>query len=258
MRMEIYKFLPVGTSISLLLFITIVSLEPSLLPFSFGQNSTSLDLFPANSEPYGLLYEEHLINYYKYILPIPLDRNPIHNSTVDCNYGQNTSDSKIFYLNGNEGGETVKTCTIPEGLGLFIPIITVEISTAELNEQKNRTYSINELDGAAKDDQDSVDLNLLYLKINDKEYSSDELTKFRIHTKKFEITFPENAIFGAIAGPATSVADGYHIITHPLSAGNYTIQFKGALGCFGSVCLEPSFVTDNTYHILVTKQGHEQ
>ena len=210
-----------------------------------AQNSTSVDLFPVTSKPYGLSYEDHLMNYNKYILSIPVDKNPAEDPTGErCTYGQDTSNSSLFYLNGNSGGVTEKTCAIPEGLALFIPLITVEASAAE-----NPGATITDLHEIAKDDQDSV--NSLYLKINDKEFKYEDLLKYRTHTKDFQVTFPENAFFGAPPGPTTVVADGYHVITEPLAAGNYTIQFKGSLVCLEADCTEPIFATDNIYKLIV-------
>lgn len=224
--------------------IIIVAIVPHLM-ISLAQDNVSVDLLPATSKPYGFSYEEHLMNYNKYILSIPVDKSPAEDPTGErCTYGQNTSKSSIFYLNGNSGGVTVKTCKIPEGLGLFIPLITVASSTAE-----DPNATIEELHATAKHDQDNV--NSLYLKINDKEFTYEDLLKYRTHTEDFQVTFPENAFFGVKPGIATVVADGYHIITEPLTGGNYTVQFKGSLVCLGVDCTEPIFATDNTYKLIV-------
>jgi hypothetical protein len=90
---------------------------------------------------------------------------------------------------------------------------------------------VDDLDRLAKKDQDSV--TSLDLKIGDKEYSFDDLKKYRIHTRDF----PENAIFGATAGPSKAVADGYHVLTNQLQKGNYTINYRGSLICPGNDCL---------------------
>jgi hypothetical protein len=216
-----------------------------ILPTAFGQDTNSVELLPMGDKPYGLNYEDHVINYQKYILSIPLDKSPGSDTTGElCTYGQDAANSTIFYLNGNPGGEVTRTCTIPSGLGLFIPIITVEFSTAEA---PNTT--VEELHRLAKNDQDNV--KTLSLKINDKEFSYDELKKYRTHTRDFQVTFPENAIFGAKPGPSTAVADGFHVFTTPLSPGNYTVSFGGSLVCLGVDCTEPIFATKNTYKLTV-------
>jgi hypothetical protein len=91
----------------------------------------------------------------------------------------------------------------------------------------------------------------LYLKINDKEYNREALSKYRIHTGVFEVAFPKNAVFGASEGVSKVVGDGYYIITEPLAKGSYTIQYKSSLLCPGTDCLEPDFAEDIKYTIIV-------
>ena len=90
----------------------------------------------------------------------------------------------------------------------------------------------------------------MYLKINDKEYSRADLSKYRIHTGVFEVTFPKNAVFGATEGISKDVGDGYYVITGPLAKGTYTIQYKSSLICPGTDCLEPNFAQDVKYTII--------
>jgi hypothetical protein len=58
--------------------------------------------------------------------------------------------------------------------------------------------SIEDLNSLAKKDQDSV--TSLALSIGDKDYTFEDLKKYRVHTKDFEVAFPENGIFGATSG----------------------------------------------------------
>jgi hypothetical protein len=95
-------------------------------------------------------------------------------------------------------------------LGLFIPVMHFEKSDKEAPGS-----SVQDLDTSAKEDQDSV--NSLYLKIGDKAYNYQDLVKYRIHTDAFDVTFPDNAIFGVMKGGVSKVvADGFYIITEPL------------------------------------------
>src|SRR6266508_2868801 len=104
-------------------------------------------------------------------------------------WAQNASKS-VFYLIGNSGGKTIKTCKIPAGLGLLIPIIVVEASQAE-----TPGATIEDLNRIAKNDQDHV--TSLSLRINGTEYKYEDLLKYRTHTKDFDVIFPDNAEFGA-------------------------------------------------------------
>ena len=207
---------------------------------------SSVNIFPPESKPYGLSYEQHVKNFWKWIISIPQDKNPWGDQTGEnCAIGQlETNSSTLFYLSGNGGGKSERTCTLSAGKSLFIPVSPMEISDKEA---PNR--SIEELHKIAKKDQDSV--TSLYLKINDKEYTRQDLSNYRISTEEFEVTFPKNGIFGATEGISKAVADGYYVITQPLEKGNYTILYKSSLICPGTDCLQPNFAQDLNYKLIV-------
>jgi hypothetical protein len=71
-----------------------------------------------------------------------------------------------------------------------------------------------------------------------------------VHTSAFDVTFPDNAIFGASKGSSKAVADGYYVITEPLPKGNHTIQYKSSLVCAGTDCAEPNFAQDIKYTVI--------
>jgi hypothetical protein len=91
----------------------------------------------------------------------------------------------------------------------------------------------------------------LYIKIGDNEYNRADLSQYRIHTGVFEVTFPNNAIFGASQGISKAVADGYYVITEPLTKGTYNIHYASSLICPGTDCLQPNFAQDVKYTIIV-------
>ena len=153
-----------------------------------------------------------------------------------------STNSSVFYLAYNNGGISERTCKVPAGKALFIPVMQVENSDKEAPGS-----SIEQLDVSAKKDQDIV--NSLYLKIGDKEYNYQDLNKYRTHTDAFDIIFPDNGIFGVLKGGVSkAVADGRYVITEPLAKGTYTIHFKSSL-------LDPSnpdtnFAQDIKYTII--------
>jgi hypothetical protein len=44
----------------------------------------------------------------------------------NCANGQSGSNSSVFYLSGNGGGVSERTCKVPAGKGLFIPVSSME------------------------------------------------------------------------------------------------------------------------------------
>ena len=208
-------------------------------------DSNSVNIFSPESKPYGLSYAEHEKNFWKWSLAIPANENPVNDPTGEkCANGQSNTNSSVFYLSFNNGGKSERTCKVPAGKGLLIPVMQVEKSDKEMP-----GASVEELDTSAKKDQDSV--NSLYLKIGDKEYKYDDLIKYRTHTDVFEVVFPDKGIFGVIeGGPSKAVADGFYILTEPLTKGNYSIHFKSSLICLDPGCTEPNFAQDIKYNIV--------
>lgn len=221
-----------------------------MLLFSFlllpVKGSTSVNIFPPGSEPYGLPYAKHIENFWKWILSIPAKDNPINDLTGEkCATGQSNTNSSLFYLAFNNGGISERTCKVPAGKGLFIPVMQVE-----LTEKDVPGATIEELKLSAKTDQDSV--NSLYLKIGDKEYNFEDLRNYRTATDGFDINYADSGIFGIVeGGPTTGVADGYYIMTDPLQRGNYTVHYKSSLSCLEPGCAEPNFAQDIKYNIIV-------
>jgi hypothetical protein len=212
---------------------------------SLGQSNDSVKIFPLGSKPFGSSYDDYITNYWKFILSIPEPHNPAEDQTgQNCTEGQNLTSSKIFYLHGNSGGKTEKTCIMPAGLGLFIPILQGEFSKAEVPGS-----TVDKLHELAQKDQDSV--TSLSLTINGTQYQYADLVKYGVHTKEFQVYLPQDNILGVDAGDTIAVADGYQVITSPLSPGNYTIYFGGILPCLASDCEAPNFSTESIYHLIV-------
>ena len=121
-------------------------------------------MFPQGSKPYGLTQEQHIQNFWKWVISLPEDQNPWDDpSGKNCAKGQVGTNSSVFYLSGNGGGTSERVCTVPADKGLLIPVMVVEISDKEYP-----GATVADLASSAKQDQNSV--NSLYLKIDDKEY----------------------------------------------------------------------------------------
>ena len=192
---------------------------------SITSASNTLNIFAPGGKPYGLSYPEHIQNFWKWLVAIPAVNNPLNDGTgVKCATNQTNTNSSVFYLAPTDSGTGQdRTCKVPVGKGLFIPVMPEEISDKE-----SPGSSVTDLATAAKTDQDRV--NSLSLKIDNKEYTFDILTKYRTNTKPFELTFADKGPFGVDqGGNSKAVADGFYIITEPLTKGAHIIQFKSSV-----------------------------
>ena len=221
----------------------------SMLLFSVASSPVSalnsVNILPPGGKPYGLTYPQQIIKYWHWQIGIPAKDNPINDPTgAKCAVGQSNSSSPLFYLSFNNGGFTQRTCKVPAGKALFIPVMMVEWSQKEAPKD-----TAQDLIKAATADQDSV--NSLYLKIGDKEWKYPDLIKYRTHVGVFNVTFPDNGLFGIIhGGPTIAAGDGFYIMTQPLAKGTYPVHFKSSLICTQPDCVDPNFAQDITYTII--------
>jgi hypothetical protein len=227
-----------GIAIAFILVVGIIQFT-----ISIATASNSLNIFPPGVKPYGISYSEHMQNFWKWLLAIPSNASPLNDETGEkCSADQINTNSTVFYL-ATAIGKSERTCTVPVGKGLFIPVMMVEFSDKEMP-----GASVEELGQATKKDQDTV--NSLYLKIDNMEYKYDNLTKYRIHTEPFIATFPKEGIFGVTeSGNSTVVAEGFYVITEPLAKGNHTINYKSSVSP-DPTSTEPPYAQDVTYRII--------
>ena len=151
--------------LSILLFSTILSPVAGL---------NTVNILPPGGKPYGLIYADHIKNVWKWAIKTPANENAVNDPTgVKCATGQENTNSSVFYLAFNNGGTSQRTCKVPAGKALFIPVMQVESSDKELPKA-----SVADLSNSAKNDQDHV--NSLYLKIGDKSITSKTLTSIEL------------------------------------------------------------------------------
>ena len=133
------------------------------VPLMVRASSSSVNINPPNSKPYNLTYPDHAKNFWKWALEMPVSENPVTDQSGEkCANGQSNTNSSVFYLTFNNGGKSERTCKVPAGKALLIPVMQVEWSDKE-----SPGATVDDLRSAAKKDQDSV--NSLYLKIGDKD-----------------------------------------------------------------------------------------
>jgi hypothetical protein len=200
-------------------------------------------VFPINSKLYGSTYGEWSAKWWQWAISIPTAESPMLDGTGEkCTKSQ--TNPNVFFLFGAGGGQAECTCTIPAGKAIMIPILAVECSYAEFPQLKAEA----DLHKCAKDDQDtvlSVDLTVDGVNFRDLK------EKYRTHSNLFNVTFPENNIFG-VEPPRSSqaVSDGFFILLEPPTKGKHEIHFKGEQGSY-TVTSPQHYADDVKYNIIV-------
>jgi hypothetical protein len=146
---------------------------------------------------------------------------------------------KVVFLGATAGESVSRSCTLPAGTSILVPLINVECSRLEpppffgATPAERRTCA----EGIADD------FTTLFLTINGVPVGGD-LTRFRVQSQPFAFSPVEGNLFGIPPGTGGSVSDGYWALIGPLAPGTYDVSFGGSLS-------GTSFNTDTTYHLTV-------
>jgi hypothetical protein len=189
-----------------------------LAPMVMAAANQNPGVLPINSKPYGLSYGEWSIKWWQWAVSIPAATNPLIDTTGEfCGEGQS---GNVWFLAGTTGGSATRTCTIPAGKAIFLPIVNqfdcCEEGQTVDDMRKNVTYQI--------DNVTSMDFKLDGVPLQN-------LFSYRAPSPgTFELTLPDNNIFGVPAGVyGPTVSDGYYLMLAPLSRGQHTIDFAGSI-----------------------------
>ncbi len=209
-------------------------------------------VIPSTSVAYGRTYSEWSGAWQQWALSIPVVNHPLFDNG-DCSVGQSGPvwflGGKFCALNNPNCGTThvVRSCSVPAGKALYIPVLNAEWSVLEMNDPK---FQLADLRGLAASNIDGV-TNLSFTIDGAK---IPGLKKdFRIQSPAFVFTIPDDNLFNAVGeGPYPGgayfpgVDDGVYVMLAPLPVGPHLIHFHGSMPAF-------NFTLDITYHVTVAK-----
>jgi hypothetical protein len=190
-------------------------------------------IIPPNQEAYGTSYSELAGAWWDWAVNQPPDMNPILDETGEFahvgqneDYGQGKS---VFFLAGNFGGETVRSCTVPRGKALFFPIVNgLWIAPEEGNTEECR-QAVNEFVGWPTEMQCIID-----------GVPVEDIRAYRaqsppggspFHIQAGSLLESLDPGFYVPRGYVTgSVADGYWLLVKLGDGNQHVIEFSGTLG----------------------------
>jgi len=229
-------------AIPLFMFFLIFSVSLFVLPAHAVSNLT---VIPQNSSPFEKPYSNWTADWWKWYIETPFDNNHQSKDPSGASCDRNQS-GPVWFLSGSEKVPIEKTCVIPGGKAILVPILIVECSYVE---NKNEKTPEDLLRCAQSITNDMQGLKLKYDGIDIPKQQIGQ--EFRTETSPFIVNFPEMNVFLAQPpGLSTVVSDGYWIMFEAPPPGNYDIIFGG---CYGNpVIVDPTkFCQDVTYHLKV-------
>jgi hypothetical protein len=205
-----------------------------------GASSTVL---PPDAEVGGVDLAEWSARSWQWSFSLPPASNPFVDETGDwCGYGQS---GPVFFLAGAQGS-VERTCVIPEGVHVFVPLLGSECSTVEpppffgRDEAELRRCAIEAVDTA----EGAFDMGTMRLSVDGQDFT--DLSAYRVTTPRFSLWLPDDNFLGATSRVADSVADGYQVMLSPLSEGEHEVVFS----------VPGPQITTVTYQLMVVSGGY--
>ncbi len=181
-------------------------------------SSHILRLYPRESNPYGLTYEEWSIKWWRWLLKIPIKNNPAFDPTGKNAYIYQNNPFVFFLCQtfDNSGFAPIRNVTVQKGRSLFLPIINwISVSPQDgvtdedlFQKAQNKMNSI-----------ENLDLNLNGERID------KGLEEYRVKSHVFDVTLPTDNILKLGSGEWKVVSDGYWILTEAVTVPIYLTTF---------------------------------
>ena len=116
------------------LAISIAFVTPQIILSAYGQSNNTV-VYSKDSSPYGVPYKDWIARWWQWDVGIPSSQHPRDQYTSEkCTVNQNGS---VWFLPDILTGKEERTCTIPEGKAILVPLITGECDTSESRSQSD-------------------------------------------------------------------------------------------------------------------------
>ena len=180
----------------------------------------ALSVLPPDASVAGQNLSQWHAQFWQWTFSLPSSVDPLTDDNGErCGFGQH---GPVFFLTISST-DVERTCTVPDGATLFVPVMLVECSSIE----KDPFYGGNEADlttcaNAHIDVGLSEDLAKVSLTIDGQ--AVGDLTPYRTATPLIQVGRPFNPETGEAGGVALSVGAGFAVMVGPLSDGEHTVE----------------------------------
>lgn len=194
-----------------------------------------LELYDADSKPFGRTYAEWTARWWQWVLSIAKSENPLVDENGK-NYANNQS-GPVWFLIGTLKGHADRSCIIPADKAILFPVINVEASVAEGDGTTEEALAAR-----VEFEMDQItDMRAMIIGRN-----VDELRQYRIQSPLFNVTLAADNVLGLPAQTTEMMSEGYWLFLKPLPPGKYD------LSSFGS-CLAGRIKIDVSYRFTIEK-----
>jgi hypothetical protein len=200
-------------------------------------DSINPGVFSKDSTPYGIPYGEWLAKWWQWSFLIPTAQHPRDAYTPEkCAINQ---EGPVWFLADQLGGREERTCTIPEGKAIFVPLLVAEcdysVPEVKSDEDLRRCAMAGNEYGVIEATVDGVKLK--------------SLEQYRTQSGFFNITIPEDNIYNSRAGTFRALTDGFFVFLEPLPPGKHDVHLK--VSVLNPIEQQFNYNADWTYHLMI-------
>jgi hypothetical protein len=147
----------------------------------------------------------------------------------------------VWFLADQLGGREERTCTIPAGKAIFVPLLVgvcdYSLPDVKSDEDLRRCAMEGNEYGVIEATVDGVKLK--------------SLEKYRTQSGFFNMTIPEDNIYNSRAGTFRALTDGFFVFLEPLPHGKHDVHLK--VSVLNPIEQQYNYNADWTYHLIIAK-----
>ena len=195
-------------------------------------------VLPPDAPAYGLTYEAWTARFAQWRHSLPMTIDPGTDRTGE-RYGYGQAGPVFFQVqSGEEAAE--RTCTVPAGTALLLPLLEATCTTVEpppfFGRDEAELRACTEALFATP-----VELTMVIDGV-----SIPDLERYRVQSEPFTVVLPEDNILELEPTVLEGVIEGYWLLLAPLPPRAHELRFGGGLPEFG-------FSTEVTNHLTVAE-----
>lgn len=232
-----------GNDIKKLILGVVTTLASLLLPLGSAVDADDLNpgLYSPDSTPFGLEYGNWTAKWWNWVHSVPPEQNVNFDETGEfCSIGQ---EGPVWFIGPSFSGKYERSCTIPSDKGVLAGINVTECDTLSTPDAKTPEAladcaSLGIEDAAVTASVDGTEIK--------------DLESYRVKSPLFEISIPENNVFGSPPGESAAMADGIYLFHEPFLPGDHVVKFAvNILDNPATLSADESYSTDITYNLTV-------
>ena len=196
-------------------------------------------VLPPDAPAYGLTHAAWIARFAQWAHSLPAAIHPVGDATGElCGLGQH---GPVFFLAQAGDQEAIeRTCTVPAGTALLLPLLTASCTTVEPPPFHGRD------EAALRACTEAWFATAVELTAVVDGVDIPDLERYRVQSDLFSVALPVGNVLGVEPAVTQGVADGYWLLLAPLPVGEHELRFGGGIPDSG-------ISTEVTYHLTVAE-----